>query len=93
MNMNALFAHLTTTWSAEIAALLHALELIAPVLAVVLFVWLVAPAGQWLIDRYTARPRRPPVRAADAKQIARDEEQLWRRHRGFEDTYPVDPQR
>lgn len=62
--------------AAELAALA------APLLLFALGVWLAAGLGEWLIDwserRRTERAKRLRYRTADARQIERDIDQLWR---------------
>lgn len=87
--IKTLIDNLVHTWPTEIETVARALQLATPVLVICLAVWLCAKAGQWLIDRYTM-PSPPTMRTADARQIERDVEQLWKRRPGFENTYPTD---
>lgn len=77
---------LVTTYPTEIATAADMLALAAPVLLVGLAVWLLAVAGQWLIDwnerRCIARAKRLHYRTANARQIQRETEQLWYRTPG-----------
>lgn len=74
---------------AEIDALTHAVQLVAPIVISCTLIWYCARFFQWLIDRYTV-PKRCGMRTASQAQVDRDvKDLLWRGAQRFEDTYPV----
>lgn len=63
-------------------AFVDTVTLAAPFIVIGLAVWLLAVAGQWLIEwnerRCIERARRLRYRTASQRQIERDMQQLWR---------------
>ena len=81
--IKTLIDRLVATYPTELSTFVDMVALVAPFLLICAGVWLLAVAGQWLIEwnehRCTERAKRLRYRTASQRQMERDMQQLWGR--------------